>query len=318
MSFAVDINPGEPLRPFTRGGSDRRFPSDAAGVGQSFVTATTASGRFRLPCSSRPFATSGDGIVRRGSPSRAVGVGHCLTATSVKDTCDVPLEPERSESFAVAVGHIFDCTVSDVGELRGPPGNLDFIARCASGDFWSSFATGVAHAPSGHDPEAFPLVRGSNAGRGEQTPFRIEPESGKIRKDVLQTSSFPVGSVEVGHVLHEDVARSHLADDSSDFGPEPPVVVNSTSPACSGPRLAREPGSDEIHDASKRAAVEGRNVRPDRSAIQPRFFHACHENGRCVAVPLNVSHGSGHSSEGNLESGVAAAQVQGPQQRQGR
>jgi len=29
-----------------------------------------------------------------------------------------------------------------------------------------------------------PSVRGTNVGRGEQTPFRIEPEVGKIGEDV--------------------------------------------------------------------------------------------------------------------------------------
>jgi len=33
-------------------------------------------------------------------------------------------------------------------------------------------------------------------------------------------------------------------------------------------------------------------VRPDRSAIQGRFFHPRHEDGRCVGVPLDVTHGA--------------------------
>jgi hypothetical protein len=86
------------------------------------------------------------------------------------------------------------------------------MARCASGDFWSSRATGVPHIaddfrrfecwkpsvgippdPSfacgvGQEPEPLPLVGCANGGRGEQTPFRIEPEVGKVGADVRKPS----------------------------------------------------------------------------------------------------------------------------------
>ena len=81
---------------------------------------------------------------------------------------------------------------------------------CASGDFWSSRATGVPHiatlcfsvgrkssrlcavdplVPScprgvGHEPEPLAFMRGTNGGRVEQTPFRIEPEVGKVSEDM--------------------------------------------------------------------------------------------------------------------------------------
>lgn len=45
---------------------------------------------------------------------------------------------------AVGVGQSFTCTVSDVISVRPPP-MRSFMASCASGDFWSSRATGVPH-----------------------------------------------------------------------------------------------------------------------------------------------------------------------------
>jgi hypothetical protein len=76
-------------------------------------------------------------------------------------------------------------------------------------------------------------------------------------------------------------------------------------------RLAGETGSDEIHAAAPWATVEGGEVRPDRSLIQPRLCHPRHESGRCVGIPLNVSHGSGDAAQGKLESSVAGAEVEG-------
>jgi hypothetical protein len=50
----------------------------------------------------------------------------------------------RAPSAAVGVGQSLARTVSDVGWCRGP-GIRAFPAMCASGDFWSSLATGVGH-----------------------------------------------------------------------------------------------------------------------------------------------------------------------------
>ena len=111
------------------------------------------------------------------------------------------------------------------------------------------------------------------------------------------------------HVLQEHVTGSNVTDDPADVWPEPTVIVSSGALACCAEGLARKTGSDEIHSATPRASVEGAQVRPDRSPIQPRFLHPRHESGRCVGVPLNVSHGAGDASEGKLEAAVSGAQV---------
>jgi hypothetical protein len=162
----------------------------------------------------------------------------------------------------------------------------------------------------GQKPEALPSVGGANVGRGEQTPLRIEPEVGKVGEDVRK----PSGSHNVGDVLQEDEPRSHVSDDPLCHRPEVSVIVKATALAGSGERLAGEAGSDEIHPATPRATVERVEVRPDRCLIQGLVCHPRHEHGRCVAVPLNVSHGAGGDSgesEGELEASVSGAQVDG-------
>ena len=117
-----------------------------------------------------------------------------------------------------------------------------------------------------------------------------------------------------GDVLQEHESRSHVTDDPSDGRPEPPVIVNTFSLTGSRERLARETGSDDIHAAAPRCAVEGFEIVPDRCLIQPRFFHPGHENGRCVAVPLNTSHGSyvnTSGSEAEFEASVSVAEAEG-------
>lgn len=176
----------------------------------------------------------------------------------------------------------------------------------ASGDavfFFESPAHGV-----GHDPDAFALVRGTNGSRGVQTPFRIEPEVGKVGEDVRHPESNKLGDV-----LQQDESRSHVTDDPCDVRPEPSIIVNATLPTGRRERLAGEAGADEIHSATPRSTVEGDEVIPHRSLIQPRLAHPLHEDGRRVGVPLNVSHGSYpcHGSQGEFEASVAGAEMQG-------
>lgn len=142
-------------------------------------------------------------------------------------------------------------------------------------------------------------MSGADGGRGEQTPFRIEPEVGKIPADTIEPSE----SNKSGDVLHEHESRSHLSHDPGNVRPQPSLIIDTeAAPGC-GERLTVETGSDEIHSATPRATVEAGDVIPDRRRIQGRLFHPCHESGRRVGVPLNTSHGSYVvGSEGKLES----------------
>ena len=184
--------------------------------------------------------------------------------------------------------------------------SVGLIAAPADGDWLlpASIAVGV-----GQEPEAFAAVGGTNGGRTETTPFRIEPEVGKVGEDVWEAE--PNKS---GDVLQVDVPRSHVSDDPGNVAPEPSLVIDTTLPTGGAERLAVEAGSDEIHASSPRATVEGGDVIPDRRAIQGRLVHPGHERGRRVGVPLNTSHGSyveSCESEAELESSVAVEETQG-------
>jgi hypothetical protein len=155
----------------------------------------------------------------------------------------------------------------------------------------------------GQEPEALAFVWCANLGRAEQAPFRIEPDVGKITEDEWQTS--PNKS---GDVFQENKSWSHVTNDPEDGRPEPAFVVNSVLVSRNAKWLAWETGSDAIHFSAPRFAIEGREIVPDRSAIQVLLCHPRHEIGRCVGIPLNVTYGSAWDScksEGKLESSVS-------------
>jgi hypothetical protein len=157
----------------------------------------------------------------------------------------------------------------------------------------------------GNDPEPFPLVRGTNIGRGVQTPFRIEPERGKRTEDFGCSMS-----KKLRDVLQQDESGFHVTDDPLNVWPEPTIIVNSTLFPGGREWLAGETGSDDIHSSTPRSTVERGNIIPYRALIQARLFHPFHEDGRCVAVPLNTSHGSYpcQRSESKFSSSVPVAQ----------
>ena len=117
-----------------------------------------------------------------------------------------------------------------------------------------------------------------------------------------------------GDVLQEHVSRSHVSDDPGDVVPEPSLIIDTSTLPRRAERLAGETASDEIHSATPRSTVERGDVIPDRREIQVRLFHPGHEGGRCVAVPLNTSHGSyvgAGESESEFESSVPVEQADG-------
>ena len=152
-------------------------------------------------------------------------------------------------------------------------------------------------------------MRGANGGRGETAPLRIEPELGKVGEDVREP-----GPNKSGDVLQEHVSRSHVSNDPGNVWPDPSLIIDTSTFAGCGERLARETGSDEIHASAPRCAVKGREIVPNRRRVQGRLAHPGHEDGRCVAVPFNVSHSAGGDSGESgdeFEPSIAGAQVEG-------
>jgi hypothetical protein len=168
-------------------------------------------------------------------------------------------------------------------------------------------AFGSFPAGDGQEPETLPLVWGANCTRREHTPLRIEPEEGKVTQNSSKTSSNNPWDV-----FQHDESRSHLSDNPADVGPYPSIVVSTELLTGDAERLAREARSDDVNASTPRCAVKGAHIVPDRSVIQLRRRHPRHENGRRVAIPFNVSQGSGIEpgvSEGQLESAVSGAEV---------
>jgi len=139
-------------------------------------------------------------------------------------------------------------------------------------------------------------MRRPDFGCGEQTPFRIEPEFGKVAKDFGE----PKRKVPA-HVFEEDEGRSALVNDASDLGPEVPWIGLGSALSGAAERLARVARSDEIHDSAPRSAVEGSEIVEDRSAIQGLLAHPRHEDARREGVALDVTNGPASSGQSHAE-----------------
>jgi hypothetical protein len=149
-------------------------------------------------------------------------------------------------------------------------------------------------------------VRGADRSRAEQIPLRIVPEAGQSTEDGPESVSNKSRDV-----LENDPSGLNLPKASLDVGPEPALVLEATLAAGDAERLTGEARRDEIHDSTPRAAVEGREIVPDRSSSQGRFFHPRHESGRGVGFPLDVTDStiSGHGElEPEIESSDAGAE----------
>lgn len=148
---------------------------------------------------------------------------------------------------------------------------------------------------------------GANGCRGEHTPLRMEPARGKVSQD----GSEPQGKVP-WDILKDHESGSALVNDPVDVRPEVPGVVDARALPCNGEWLAGVSPSDDIHSATPCSSVEGAEVRPDRAAIQGRFFHPAHEDGCSVGVPLDVAHADhAETLQGEIESADAGAEREG-------
>jgi hypothetical protein len=154
----------------------------------------------------------------------------------------------------------------------------------------------------GQDEQPLSPVRRAQVGRSEQIPLRIEPERGKVAKD----SGEPKPKV-ARDVLEEYEAGPALVDDPGDVGPQVSLVVGTELLASDAERLAGVARRDEIHAPAPASAIEGGKVVPDRSPIQDLVRHPRHESGRCVAVPLDVTHSSIGGSDGESQSDLKPA-----------
>lgn len=93
-------------------------------------------------------------------------------------------------------------------------------------------------------------------------------------------------------VFAEDPLWLDLAGDAGDFGPKVTRVAVTAAPPGVAEGLAWITGREEMNAAAPRATVEGSQVVPDNSFTQGLVRHPCHESGRSVAFPLDVTDSS--------------------------
>ena len=111
-----------------------------------------------------------------------------------------------------------------------------------------------------------------------------------------------------GDVLDENKRRGALPYGSCDMGPQMAGVVSAATQAGDAERLARIARTDAIHEAAPLCTVEGGEVRPDRSLIQPLVRHACDQESGDSDFPLHVADGAGgraDDSDSEVESADA-------------
>jgi hypothetical protein len=121
----------------------------------------------------------------------------------------------------------------------------------------------------------------------EHSPPRIIPHLGQVSDH----SSKPSRSEHCG-VFHKHAARSHLANDTRHFSPQPgTLTVDAGTLSRGADVLAREAASDDIHHSTPRLSVEGSNVIPDGEGFKASIVLAGDEDVAGVLVEFDGTHG---------------------------
>lgn len=167
-------------------------------------------------------------------------------------------------------------------------------------------------------------MRGAELGRAETYPFRSEPEVGQRPENCSERrlpNSVIAGLVHIPasrfathpggtpssprrkpwDVLDEDESRTDGLDDLGDVGPDPPLIVKSLAEPGAGDGGTGKAGTDHVHSEKWGGVQLCEVAAPNRRRLQGLVFHPRQEDGRCVSVPLNVSHHMESVPEGESE-----------------
>ena len=126
-------------------------------------------------------------------------------------------------------------------------------------------------------------VRSTNAGAGASVA-----EGGEGVEDSGKSGSCSAD------VLPIDEGRGALLDDAEALEEEARAgAVEAGALPCDGEVLARAAEMHEVHQSTKRACVEGGNVRPHRARSQGAFVHAREKDGGGVGFDFDVGDGGG-------------------------
>jgi hypothetical protein len=213
--------------------------------------------------------------------SCAVGVGYCFGLhTAPYSVSSLPrCPPAHCESSERGVGYIRPrppskrtASVSDrlkcallLSVFREP---LDLLSPLV----------GV-----GHNPYSFAPVIGTNVGRADDSPLRIEPHLGQVSEN----SSKPPSN-ECCRVLHEHESRSYFANDPCHFHPESAALaVDSGAATGDADVLARESATHHFNSASPSIPVKGSDVVPNRERRECPVVLSGHQNRSAVGVDLD-------------------------------
>jgi hypothetical protein len=140
----------------------------------------------------------------------------------------------------------------------------------------------------GSNPQAFAVVRRANVGSSQHTPSRIEPERGHVTEDASKSASN-----ESWGVLHEDVARSNLANDASELGPEAGAFsVDTCALAGDADVLAGKAARNHVNNSSPRSSVKGANVIPNRERREKAVILSGDKYACGVGVEFDGADGS--------------------------
>ncbi len=134
----------------------------------------------------------------------------------------------------------------------------------------------------GQQEKSPPVMASANLSRREHSRCNAVAQAFEASGDLAESQSKMAKDV-----FGEHPAGPDLSDDSGHIRPEVPGVGLAELFAREAERLARVARSEDIHDATPRAAAEGAHIRPDRRLIQGLVIHPGHESGRSICVPLD-------------------------------
>lgn len=95
-------------------------------------------------------------------------------------------------------------------------------------------------------------------------------------------------------------------EDVADGGPEVTFVVLSAHFSSHTEGLTRKSANDSVHAATPRERVEGSDVRPDRSLIQPAFRHCFDQCCGGIRFPLHQTDWASSSATDSSEACIDA------------
>jgi hypothetical protein len=145
----------------------------------------------------------------------------------------------------------------------------------------------------GQDEQPGAFVGGADFLRCKDARFNVETHSAKLAGNHVEALRHVSADV-----LKKAPLGLALTDDSGEVGPEVAGVVFPPSITRNGEWLTGIPTNQEIHSATPRPAIEGGNVIPDRSLIQPVFCHARDKSRDAIGFPFHVTDNTGGRDSG--------------------